>query len=195
MTNSIKSLLTTVLLSATVMLSAQTTTGKFSVSAGLGVLPTFLNDDATVNTPPLSVRIAYQATPMVQLSGYAGYASSTTNSPLIISDGQSSLVSSKLMMLGLRGELRKEVSEKFDVYGGGMLGYQHHAREEFDKHTNEPIVRETAGPTPYNPNQPKGQILYSGFVGTTYYFTKGVGVFAEAGYGISLLNTGFTVRL
>jgi hypothetical protein len=76
-----------------------------------------------------------------------------------------------------------------------MLGFLHSSTREFDKNTNETIVREIDGPTPYDPNQPKGRFNYSGFVGTTYYFAKGVGIFAEAGYGVSLLNTGVTIRL
>ncbi|MEZ4953496.1 MAG: outer membrane beta-barrel protein [Saprospiraceae bacterium] len=195
MTKSIKSLVVFCLLLGAFSLSAQTTNGKLSFSAGIGVLPTFLNDDVSVNTPPVSIRLAYQASPIFQLSGYAGYTASTSNSPFIISDGQSSLISNKQLLVGLRGELRKEVGKKFDVYGGGMLGFLHSSTREFDKNTNETIVREIDGPTPYDPNQPKGRFNYSGFVGTTYYFTKGVGIFAEAGYGVSLLNTGVTIKL
>ncbi len=195
MTKSIKSLITFCLLLGTLYVSAQTTNSRFSISAGIGALPTHLNDDATVNTPPVSVIVAYKASPIFQLSGYAGYSSSTSNSPFIVSDGQSSLISNKQLLVGLRGELRKEIGKKFDVYGGALIGYNHTTTREFDKYTNETIVREVDGPTPFNPNQPNGRLLYSGFVGTTYYFAKRIGVFAEAGYGISLLNTGFTIKL
>ena len=195
MMKSIKSLMTLGLILGSISLFSQTATGKLNLSAGVGVVPTFLSDNATVNTPPLSIRLAYQVSPMFQLSGYAGYSSSTTTSPFFISDGIQTLVSNKQTMFGLRGEMRKELNKKIDVYGGALLGYNIKSIREFNMNTNETVTRDPEGPTPFNPNQPKGSMLYAGFVGGTYYFTKGVGLFVEAGYGISLLNTGFTIKL
>ncbi len=196
MIKSIKSLVTLSLLLGSFSLFSQSpATGKLSLSAGIGVVPTFLADNATVNTPPVSVRLAYRVTPAFQLSGYAGYSSSTSNSPFIISDGVQSLISNKQTMLGLRGELRKDLNKKVDVYGGALFGYSHTSIREFDKNTNETIIREPNTPTHIDPNRPDDRFLYAGFVGATYYFTKNVGLFTEAGYGISLLNTGFTIKI
>jgi hypothetical protein len=168
---------------------------KFSFSAGIGTLPTFFADDATVNTPPVNARLTYHASPNFSLSAYAGYSSATTNSPRVVSDGQLSLLENKQTVAGLRGEMKKMVGKKFKVYGGALLGYSFADKREFDKVTGETIERKIDGPTPYDPNASNKTFLYSGFVGTTYYFTKGIGVFAEIGYGISLLNTGVTLNI
>ena len=169
--------------------------GKLSFSAGIGMVPTFFADGANVNTPPVNIRIGYQVSPAFSLSGYAGYASSTSTSPFVISDGQISLIDNQQYLLGLRGEFRKVFTDKVEVYGGGMFGYNHTSTREFDSVTNEPITRSANDPSPYAPDGPNGKFLYSGFVGSTYYFNKTVGVFAELGYGISLLNTGVTIRI
>ncbi|MEO1263396.1 MAG: outer membrane beta-barrel protein [Bacteroidota bacterium] len=168
---------------------------KLSFSAGIGVLPTFIADDAEVNTPPLNARLTYQMTPAFSLSAFAGYSSSTSTTPAIISDGQQILVSNKQTLLGLRGELKKSISEKFEIYGGAMLGYNHSNIREFDKFSGETVVRDPEAPTPFDPNRPDGELLYSGFVGTTYFVHNKIGVFGEIGYGVSLLNAGITIKI
>lgn len=183
------------LLFVSTALFSQTDNGKLSFSVGVGVTPTFLADNATVNTPPLNARLTYQFTPSFQLSGFVGYSSSTTATPLLVSDGQLSLTNNKQTLFGLRGEMRKEINEKFDFYGGALLGYNHTNKREFDMNSGDTIIRDSEGPTSFNPNAKKGQFLYSAFVGSTFYFTKNVGLFAEIGYGVSILNTGFTVRI
>ena len=196
MIKTIKSLVTIGLLFGTFSIIAQSSiNNRLSISGGVGLVPTFVGENATVNTPPVSVRIAYRVSPAFQLSGYAGYSSSTSSSPFLISDGIQSLISNKQTMLGLRGELRKDLNDKVDVYGGALFGYKHTEIREFNKNSNETIIREPGAPTPFNPNQPNEKFLYAGFVGATYFFTKNIGLFAEAGYGISLLNTGITVKI
>lgn len=183
------------LFSATLTQAQSTQIGKLSFSAGIGIVPSYIADDAVVNTPPVNARLTYQFTQNFSLSGFVGYSSATTNSPYIISDGQQTLLSNKQTLVGLRGEMRKEISQKFDVYGGGMVGFNHSNLREFDKNTGETISREVDGPTPFDPNASNNNFLYSGFVGSTFYFTKDIGVFAEVGYGVSLLNTGVTIRI
>lgn len=173
---------------------AQAQNGKLTISAGVGFEPTFYADKATVNTPPVSLKIGYQVTPAFSVNAFGGYSSATSQSYLI-SDGQLANVTNKHVLLGLRGELRKELSKRFDVYGGGMLGVSIANIKETDALTGQDVGREPQGPTPYDPNAPKGKLIYAGFVGGTFYLTNYVGVFAEAGYGVALLNAGFTFRL
>ena len=196
MTKSIKSIAVFCSIFVATALSAQNSTlGKFSLSAGIGVLPTFLADNATVNTPPVFIRMTYQVTPSFNLGGYLGHSSSTSTSPFLISDGQQSLISNKMAMIGLRGEVKKRISNKFDIYGGALIGVNQSNKKEFDKFTGETIKRDQEEPTPYNPNASNIKFMYSGFVGTTFYLHKNFGCFAEVGYGITLFNTGITVRL
>ena len=196
MIKSTKNIAVLCILFASSALLAQTPTfGKFSFSAGVGLVPTFLADNASVNTLPVNARITYQVNPSFNLSGFFGYSSSTSSSAFIISDGQQSLVSNKMTMYGLRGELKKNLSKKFEVYGGALLGFNQSDIREFDQFTGETINRDPEGPSPFNPNRSNTEWMYAGFVGSTFYLHKNIGLFAEVGYGISLLNTGVTVRL
>jgi len=65
---------------------------------------------------------------------------------------------------------------------------------EFDVATGQEFVRQVGAPSPFDPNAKAGQFFYSGFVGGQYFFRKNVGVFLEAGLGVSLLNSGIAVR-
>lgn len=168
---------------------------KFNFSAGLGLVPTFVADGANVTTPPLTFKASYQVTPSFSLGAFAGYSNSTSASPYLISDGQLAQMNNKQFLTGLRAEVRKNFDGKFDMYGGGMFGLNHTETKEVDSQTGATIDRDPYAPTPFNPNAPKSQLLYSGFVGGTYYLTKGIGLFAEVGYGVSLLNTGITIRI
>lgn len=168
--------------------------GKFNISAGIGLVPTFVSDGANMNTPPVSLRIGYQVASNINVSAFGGYASYDLASPYLISDGLPASLTNKQYLAGLRGEVRKDLSQKFDVYGGGMLGYSHADIREFNQQTGETITRPENTPSPYNPEGPESGLLYAGFVGSTFYLKQGVGLFAEAGYGVSLLNMGVTLR-
>lgn len=169
--------------------------GKFNVSAGVGLVPTFVADGAETNTPPITLRVGYHISKNFNLTAFAGYSSTTSNSPYLVSDGQLANVTNKQFMTGLRGEVRKDFEGKFDIYGGGLMGYNHTNRNEFDAITGEAVVREVGAPTPFDPNESEGKFLYAGFVGGTYYIQNGIGIFAEAGYGVSLFQTGITFRM
>ena len=166
--------------------------GNFNFSAGYGLVPTFLADGGTSNIPPLSARLGYSFSQHFNLSGYFGYSASTSK-PTLYSDGIYSQFKNDFMMMGLRGELRSQRSEKFDIYGGFMLAYNHPIVKEVAVEGGSEIIREEGVPRGFN--TPEGQLLYSGFVGGTYFVTKKIGVFAELGYGISMLNTGLSFKL
>ncbi len=196
MRNSIFSLIIGSLIFTSINLSAQTpSNGKFNISAGIGLVPTFVGDATNLNVPPLSLRIGYQVAPSINLSAFGGFSSYTLASPYLISDGKAATLSNKQYLAGVRGEVRKDFSGKFDIYGGGMLGYTHASTREFDPATNETVVRPPKTPSPYNPNGPDNGLLYAGFIGSTYYLHPGIGAFAELGYGVSLFNVGLTVRM
>ncbi|HFA50077.1 MAG TPA: hypothetical protein ENJ95_13795 [Bacteroidetes bacterium] len=183
------------LFSANTMFSQSVENGKISFSAGLGLAPTFLADATSVNMPPVNFRATYQLRPNFGLSAYAAYSSSNATLPTNITDGQNSLVNNKQLLLGLRAEMRKELSKRFDFYGGGMLAFVRTDLQEFNPQTNQTIVRAQNAPTPFDPNAPKGKVIYAGFVGSAFHITRRVGLFAELGFGVSLLNAGITVQI
>ena len=145
--------------------------GNFNFSAGYGLVPTFLHDGGTADIPPLSARLGYAVTQNFNVSGYVGYSSSSSK-PYLYQDGILSQFQNDFLMLGLRGELRSQRSDRFDIYGGFMLGYNKPFVKEITLEDGSEIIREEG--TPRRFQKPTGQVLYSGFVGGTYYATKNI---------------------
>ena len=73
-------------------------------------------------------------------------------------------------------------SNKFDVYGGLMLGYR-----SISFSNNEPGYN-------YNYNYGGSDIILVGFIGGRYYFTENFAGFSELGNGIAILSLGVTYK-
>ncbi len=172
--------------------TAHSQSGKINLSAGVGFEPTTLMDKASVSTLPMTFKLGYQISPLFSLNAIGGYSSSTSKTNLI-DDGVAVNSTTTQSFLGLRGELKKSLGDRFEVYGGGTFGYM---KKDFAEKTTtgKSYLRNSGEPTPNNPNAAKGTMFYAGFVGTTFFPIKHVGLFAEVGYGVSLLNGGVTVR-
>jgi hypothetical protein len=177
-------------LSTMATLHAQT--GKLNLSAGIGFEPTTLMDNAEINAIPLTLKVGYQFTQMLSLNVFGGHTS-TTSQPSVINDGLTLRTNMEQTFVGLRGELKKGLGQRFEVYGGASFGYVKQKRTELTG-AGTVFSRNPEGPTKLDPNAPKCRMLYSGFVGTNFFVTKHVGLFAEAGSGITLFNGGITAR-
>lgn len=174
------------------VLSAQSS-NKITISTGIGLAPVYHGKNANTDLPALSLNITYQISETFALGAYTGYAASTS-SERIFSDGLTSKMENKTTAFAIRGEFKRDLTDKFELYGGLMLGYKAFQLKEIDTKTGLAVEREPGAPTPYNPNPPKGDVLYSGFFGAKYYFKDHVGAFGEIGYGLSLFTVGTSFR-
>jgi len=82
---------------------------------------------------------------------------------------------------------------KLDLYAGVMTGYS------FGKHKDESTRRNnfTGEVIPYNQYNyiyNLGSFRTGAFIGVRYYFTNFLGVYAEAGYSVALLNGGLSLK-
>ena len=168
--------------------------GKFTVSTGIGILSTYFKDGATSQVPALSLRAGYVVSKHFTVNAYLGY-SSTMASPRVFDDGLFTQIQNNSIAGGLRGELRHEVTNRLEIYGGGMLGISKANISEEEVQTGRAIYRNSDEPTPYNPSPRKSTFTYSGFVGTVFFIQPKFGVYTELGYGISLLTVGITFRM
>lgn len=172
---------------------AQTTTfkkGDIEFASGIGLLPTFAKDNAQTITPPLSARLGLRVASNFSLSGYAAY-SAYEASNIALPNGSFKDIESETFIAGLRAAVHANRMENWDIYGGAMFGY------------HMPTVRQTVGdektaggsaaPTFSRPAE--NSLIYSAFVGASYFPVKNVGVFAELGFGISVFNMGVHWKL
>ncbi len=176
------------------VLNAQSPIGTFSITTGIGLVPTYTGKTAQTDVPALSIQAGYRISQSFSLQGYIGY-SAFSSSPKTYSDGIESKVSNKTTTVGVKAQLHKDFTDKLEMYGGIMLGYASFNTTETNVNTGEKVIRDLDSPSPYDPNAPNGEILYSGFVGSKFWFKPKASVFGELGYGISIFNVGFSFRL
>lgn len=96
-------------------------------------------------------------------------------------------------VVGLRGTLHlNEIieSDKFDVYGGLMLGYNIGSYKDKSTYTTGGITTDYLD----NYNYKLNFVTWSTFVGGRYFFTDKIGAYLELGYGASYLNLGLTAK-
>jgi len=166
--------------------------GDIDLAAGIGLLPTFVADRGTTIVPPASVRIDYRLSKKFSLGAYAAF-SSTESNVITQPNGSVERFETDYTIVGLRAAVHGNPRDNWDVYGGFMLGYNMPSVNH--------IIITPASDVKGAENQPsftrpaKNQVTYSGFIGAAYYFKKNLGVFAELGYGISLLNAGVQIKL
>lgn len=116
----------------------------------------------------------------IGVGGLIGYGSSSDN----IQVGKWKYSN---FLLGARGAWHYTAVDKFDLYGGVMLGYDI-ASSKFT--WSDPAMSDHYDA----PSSSAGGILWGAYAGARYYFTPTYGVNAEVGYGLSYLNIGVSYK-
>jgi len=87
-------------------------------------------------------------------------------------------------IIGALGSFHYPLVDKLDTYVGIGLGYNIASANEFG-----------TLPGGYDYSVSSGGIVFAGMVGARYYFADKFAAFAQAGYGISYLTIGVSIRL
>jgi hypothetical protein len=171
---------------------AQSAFEKGNIVANVGIgLGSYIGGSGYKTTVlPISVSAEYgllDITDKITL-GVGGYLAYTANkyeeTYAILQTSYSYAFKYSYFIIGARGIAHYKLSEKFDPYLGVMLGYNV-ASSKYDG-DNIPNYTPTAASA--------GGFSYSAFVGARYLFSEKIGVFAELGYGIAVLELGLTVK-
>jgi hypothetical protein len=173
-------------------MTAQTTftPGDIEFATGVGLLSVHAKDGAQSVVPPVSARMQVRLSPNFSLGAYAAYTASELNDR-VLPDGTTQNISNKTFVAGLRSAAHVTSVEKWDFYGGLLLGYSMpNVDETID---GQPKSVEDEGPTFRRPAE--NNFMYSAFMGATFYPTKHFGVFGEVGYDVSILTVGLSVKL
>lgn len=173
--------LAVILLCATQSISAQEFgKGTNVINAGIGIGGNFYYGGLGTSSQSLGLNLSYERGiwetgdfGIVSLGGYLGYKSYTSEPQF--GGGRYDY---NYTVIGVRGAFHYiglDV-ENLDVYGGAMLSYNIASIDgDFSDGLN---------------SRPSATI----FVGGRWYFTEHFGVFAEAGYGVSILSLGAAFR-
>lgn len=98
-------------------------------------------------------------------------------------------------VIGLRGAWHYNEwhgSDRFDLYGGIMLGYNIGSYKNNSTRTR----RSTGISEPWNSsyNYSLSFVTWSTYLGARYYFSESVGAYLELGYGIAYANLGVALK-
>ncbi|MCC6723738.1 MAG: hypothetical protein IT258_04460, partial [Saprospiraceae bacterium] len=101
--------------------SSKSTPSRISLSAGVGLFPTYYKSDENKGILPLNFKVGYDISKAFSLGLMFGYSSSKSNSD-IFGEGGSTYITNRTKVLGLRAEFHKEFGDKVIGYGGSMVG-------------------------------------------------------------------------
>ena len=144
--------------------------GNFDINAGIGVGGSF--------GLPIGLSADYGVSDKISIGAYAGYASTTEELLPGIKWKYTYII------VGARGAYHFALADNLDTYAGLLLGYNA-ATVTFDGVSSSAF----GGITPT-----AGGLAWSGFLGGRYRFTDNIGIFAELGYGIAILQAGVNFK-
>ena len=163
--------------------------GDVELSLGVGILPTFISQNAKLRVLPVSFMLNYRIKQFVSVGAYAGFSSTNGYDVENIFDEKPTgapVLRNDFYIVGGRveGHFNREHT---DFYGGAMLSYNY---------SNITTDLKPGDKMPENIEIEKdnGGFKYSGYIGLKYMMTKHLGVFGEIGYGASLINLGLTSK-
>lgn len=155
--------------------------GDMNINAGAG-LGSYL--PGNINVPPVSASFEYGIKDNIGAGIFIGYAQTKETIPL--GTGDEIIWDYSHLMIGARGLYHFFSNENMNLYGGTNLGYNI-AEAEFSTNNSQLV------PDDKPSNEPA--FVYSVFAGGHFYFSDNLGLYAEIGYGVSILNVGATLRL
>lgn len=178
-------------------LFAQQERAGFTLSAAAGLLPTYLKDQANQELWPVAISAGYRFKGMLSLNVYGAYTIATSGIETLADETQVRY-RNNTSVLGLKAALHTTRFKRMDVYGGSMLAlYSSTIRQlHLDGSSMDlPKNDQPSATKPYPYGQTDNKILVTAFVGASFYANKQLSFFAEAGWGISMLQAGFRFRL
>ncbi len=165
---------------------AQNKLPKFEVSAGVGLLPTFLKDKKQVNVLPASLMIDYRINKKYSIGLFGGYSKSTS----IINDkmmDKPAMITNDFSVAGVRMAIHNMNFKRWDIYGGISLGIAHSKFTVKDGDVSKLIKHKKFTPV-------KNNFMPGAFVGARYTLGYNMAIFGEVGSGLSILSLGITKK-
>jgi hypothetical protein len=155
---------------------------------GIGVGSPYAYSGSDVSIPPVHASAEFAVSEKIGVGGLIGYtASKWEQTDIIGTETYSYSWKFSYIIVGARGAYHFIDSDKADVYGGVMLGYNI-ASASFESSSSSIKESDYSSPS-------VGGVAFGGFVGARYMFTEKLGGFAELGYNISWLSVGLAVKL
>jgi hypothetical protein len=159
---------------------------KWEARLGIGLLPTFVKDNVKSIQPPLSVELRYR--PIENLSVGLLTGQSISRGLIEHHNGERRLATNRFRTTALRIAAHSNPWERWEVYGGLVLGYNHSNIEYTETSTSKNLEKVM----PLAPT--RNGFTYTAFVGTSMKVGKRLSAFGELGFGLSIATAGMSYR-
>lgn len=159
---------------------------RWEARLGLGLLPTFVKDHVKSIKPPMSLELRYR--PIENLSFGLLHGQSISRGLIEHHTGEEQLATNRFQMTALRIAAHSNPWEKWEVYGGLVLGYSRNDVEYTE--TEQSKSEESFMSVPPTRNG----FTYTAFIGTGMKVGKRLSVFGELGFGLSIATAGVSYR-
>lgn len=167
--------------------------GDNTLTVGVGLGSSLHVGGGSLALPPLSATYEHGLTDRWGLGGIVGVAGARQTvsiSSSSIVNGQVSSHSEKRtfdysnIFLGARGAYHFYTKNRWDLYGGALLGLNIVSVKYTDAERNQ-----------YNLETPGTFLTLGLYAGAKYYFNDHFGVYTELGYSVAFLNAGVAFKL
>lgn len=154
---------------------------RLHLGVGIGSPYAFSGSNSTI--PPVHASFEQGITDKIGIGGIIGYTSSKYEQSFGASEYSWNFT---YLLVGARGSYHFLTSDKYDVYGGAMLGYNI-ASAKFESNV--------AGLENFITEPTVGGFAFGAFAGGRYNFNEKVAAFGEIGYNIAWLSVGVCLNL
>lgn len=174
------------------------------------ILGTVIEEDGK-SSPQFTISYDYGVTETVSIGPYLGYMTASTPKfrwsspaiepiPILLPNGLSEKdgiysYDVTVLSLGARALIHRPFSERFELYGVFFFGFNMIDLEEQGTQPGEQGLLEEIGILGIGiVDVPVPEISYSAQLGGQLFLTEGFGIYAEAGYGVTIINAGLALR-
>jgi len=157
------------------------------IYVSVGVLPTFLADNATQKILPLNIGADFMVGENFSIGGMAGYSIAETGMKEF-AGGENGNIRNNYFEATLKLGLHVTKNDNMSIYGGFLLSYH-----RSDIKVMEGDLEKINSHTNIKTSQQK--ILPGGYVGYKYALSKKITGMAEVGYGVSIFRVGVGYRI
>lgn len=156
--------------------------GAKFLHVGVGVISPYAYSGSKMGVPPVHASLEVGVTDKIGVGGLVGYTSSKWETA---GWGGTYSWNFSYLIIGARGNYHFYQDEKFDAYGGAMLGYNIASA----KFTSDNSALST-----YVTEPKVGGVAFGVYAGGRYFFKDNSALFAEIGYNIGWINVGYCAK-
>lgn len=158
--------------------------GQWDIQGGVGLFPTYVADRVENIILPASLTARWMTSKNVSLGIFTGYSLSRSRRPNALCGSWYN----HTYFLGLQTGFHYTKIDNWDLFGGFSLAYQHIQLKPASPDGLQ--IRRLCGIQPQS-----GKMVLTAFIEIRFAFTPRYTVFANLGYGISILQFGIGYKL